>query len=92
MQKCEDLNKDLYLKETMKFSNAHITTTETLDSRLVNHYSHCVRSYALLLKEYEQSKNRNSVSNSLSPFPSIENWMPKDRVISSNEKVLLSGP
>lgn len=93
MQQCEDFNKD---KETMKFSNADITTTETLDSSkrswLVNHYSHCVPSYALLLKEYEQSKNRNSVSYGLSPFPSIENWMPKDRVIPNNEKVLLSGP
>jgi len=41
---------------------------------------------------YDQSKHRNRVSYGLSSFPSIENWIPKDRLISNDEKILLCGP
>jgi len=96
MQQTEDLKKDPELKETIKFSDADVTKTETLDRStkpwLINHYSNNVQSYSLLLKEYDQSKHRNTVSYGLSSFPSIENWIPKGRLISNDEKMLLCGP
>ena len=59
---------------------------------LTEYYAKKISVYLSITEEYEKAKLQSKRSRRLSEFPSLDQWTPSTRVLSSYEKSLLLGP
>ena len=61
-------------------------------SHLIKYYAKKIEVYSFMIEEYQKAKLKSKNSRNLSEFPSIDQWTPPTRTLSSYEKSLCSGP